>query len=183
MTRSALPIWQRSFKQRPVHSEAQSALIHAQHKPCLPSLPLSLILSHSLSLFIYLPSLLSNRAAKWSTAAVSQPAVVLTIDRRTDDAVRLRPCAFSLNKVRNWSSSDAHCDLDHKYLCELLICRHLECCDSALFCSFTLFPLLLYPSSLPHSCVLVSEAWDILIISWSAATHKAGLSSCDLSES
>lgn len=50
-----------------------------------PAFALSHSLAHFLSLFIYLPGLLSNRAAKWSTAAVSQPAVVLTRDGRTDD--------------------------------------------------------------------------------------------------
>ncbi len=183
MTWSALPMWQRSFKQRPVHSEAQSALIHPPHKPCLCSLSLTF------TFFIYLsPSLLSNRTAMWSTAAVSQPAAVLMRDGRTDDAVRLQT-RWGTEAIQVWKPpfsvkvrsqrSGARCDLEQQfmgpyYLWELLICRHLKCCETELFHTL---PLLLCPSSLPHSSLLVCEAWDIWSISWSAATHKAGLSS------
>ncbi len=132
MTWSALPMWQRSFKQRPVHSEAQSALIHPPHKPCLCSLSLTF------TFFIYLsPSLLSNRTAMWSTAAVSQPAAVLMRDGRTDDAVRLQT-RWGTEAIQVWKPpfsvkvrsqrSGARCDLEQQFYGTLLSLRitHLQ---------------------------------------------------------
>ncbi len=117
----------------------------------LPSLSLSLSLSTH-TFFIYLsPSLLSNRAAKWSTAAVSQPAAVLTRDGRTD-AFRLQTW-WGTGAIQVWKPllsvkvrsqrSDAQCDLDQQFFWTLLSlrithCRHLTCCDTELFHSFTL---------------------------------------------
>ncbi len=163
MTWSALPIWQRSFKQRPVHSEAQRALIHAQHKPCLCPLSLSLSLSLTHTFFIYLsPSLLSNRAAKWSTAAVSQPAAVLTRDGRTDDAFRLQTW-WGTGAIQVWKPllsvkvrsqrSDAQCDLDQQFFWTLLSLRitHLQAPHMLWYwivSQFHTVPLLLYPTSL-----------------------------------
>ncbi len=156
MTWSALPIWQRSFKQRPVHSEAQRALIHAQHKPCLCPLSLSLSLSlshtHSLSLFIYLQVCLAT--------VPQSEALQLWVNlppywREMEGQMMLSDCrqGEELERFR----SENHCFLlrwGHRgqmhnviwtsnffgpyYPWELLICRHLTCCDPELFHSFTL---------------------------------------------
>ncbi len=159
---------------------------HSSSTQALPLLSLSL--SHSLSLFIYLRVCLATAP---QCEALQQWVNLPPYWWEMEGQMMLSDCRQGEGLKR--FSSENHCFLlrwGHRgqvhdviwssnfmgpyYLWELLICRHLKCCETELFHTL---PLLLCPSSLPHSSLLVCEAWDIWIISWSAATHKAGLSS------